>query len=161
MDKYHTLLKEYRAVLGSELPFVEKAAQLAGEIAALRAEAKKAVDDAAKREKKKVQAEYDEKISALEETLTIAKEAVWLYEKFGEGKYEDVPGLCKVASRAEIKEKNYSLTPGAYVGVAPVAVDGVNFAQRMSEIHRELLLLQTESDELMKAISKNMKEMGL
>ena len=85
------------------------------------------MEDAAKREKKKVQAEYDEKISALEEILTIAKEAVWLYEKFGEGKYDDIPGLCKVASRAEIKEKNYSLTPGAYVGVAPVAVDGVDF----------------------------------
>ena len=160
VGKYHALLKEYQAVLGS-LPFAEKEAQLAGEIAELRAEAKKAVEEAPKREKKKVQAEYDEKIAALEESLTVAEEAVWLYEKFGEGKYDDVPGLCKVASRAEIKEKNYSLTPGAYVGVAPVAVDGVNFAQRMGEIHRELLALQAESAELMKTISKNMKEMGL
>ena len=161
VDKYHNLLKEYQTVLGCELPFAEKAAQLTGEIAALRAEAKKTVEDAAKREKKKVQAEYDEKISALEEILTIAKEAVWLYEKFGEGKYDDIPGLCKVASRAEIKEKNYSLTPGAYVGVAPVAVDGVDFSQRMGEIHRELLALQAESNELMQTISKDMKEMRL
>ena len=161
VDKYHNLLKEYQTVLGCELPFAEKAALLTGEIAALRAEAKKSVEDAAKREKKKVQAEYDEKISALEEILTIAKEAVWLYEKFGEGKYDDIPGLCKVASRAEIKEKNYSLTPGAYVGVAPVAVDGVDFSQRMGEIHRELLALQAESNELMQTISKDMKEMRL
>ena len=160
VGKYHALLKEYQAVLSS-LPFAEKEAQLAGEIAELRAEAKKAVEEAPKREKKKVQAEYDEKIAALEESLTVAEEAVWLYEKFGEGEYQDIPGLCRVASRAEIEDKNYSLTPGAYVGVAAVEDDGVDFALRMGEIHRELLALQAESNELMQAISKNMKEMWL
>ena len=69
--------------------------------------------------------------------------------------------MCKMASRAEIAEKNYSLTPGAYVGVAAVEDDGVNFAHRMGEIHQELLKLQAESNELMQTISKNMKEMGL
>lgn len=88
-------------------------------------------------------------------------DAQWLYEKFGEGAYQDIPGLCKVASRAEIAEKNYSLTPGAYVGVAAAEDDGVDFAQRMAEIHRELIDLQAESNELMQTISKNMKEMGL
>ena len=39
--------------------------------------------------------------------------------------------------------------------------DGVDFAQRMVEIHEELLTLQAESNELMQTISKNMKEMGL
>ena len=39
--------------------------------------------------------------------------------------------------------------------------DGVNFEERMAEIHRELLSLQAESNELMDTISKNMKEMGL
>ena len=91
----------------------------------------------------------------------IINEAIWLYEKFGEGEYQDIPGLCKMASCAEIAEKNYSLTPGAYVGVAAVEDDGVDFAQRMGEIHRELLTLQAESNELMQTISKNMKEMGL
>jgi len=85
----------------------------------------------------------------------------WLKDKFGKGEYRDIPGLCKVASRAEIEEKNYSLTPGAYVGVAAVEDDGVDFVQRMGEIHRELLALQAESNELMQTISKNMKEMGL
>ena len=88
-------------------------------------------------------------------------ESLWLKDKFGEGEYQDIPGLCKMASRAEIAEKNYSLTPGAYVGVAAVEDDGVDFAQRMGEIHRELLTLQAESNELMQTISKNMKEMGL
>ena len=66
-----------------------------------------------------------------------------------------------MATREEIKEKNYSLTPGAYVGVAAAEDDGVDFAQRMAEIHRELLTLQAESNELMQTISQNLKEMGL
>ena len=98
---------------------------------------------------------------SIRECAEIAREAHWLYEKFGEGVYQDIPGLCKMASRAEIAEKNYSLTPGAYVGVAAVEDDGVDFAQRMGEIHCELLKLQAESNELMQTISKNMKEMGL
>lgn len=45
--------------------------------------------------------------------------------------------------------------------MAPVEDDGVNFEERMSEIHKELLALQEESNDLMNTISKNMKEMGL
>ena len=93
--------------------------------------------------------------------IIVAKEAVWLYEKFGEGEYKDILGLCKVASLTEIEEKGWSLTPGAYVGVAPVEDDGVDFEDRMLEIHRELLSLQAEANNLMDTISKNMKEMGL
>ncbi len=86
---------------------------------------------------------------------------LWLKDRFGEGEYKDVLGLCKLADRSDIAEKGYSLTPGAYVGVTPVADDGVDFAVRMAEIHSELLTLQAESNELMDTISKNMKEMGL
>ena len=160
VEKYRELLSQYTQVLG-DLPFADRAAQLADEIAELRANAKQAVEEAAKREKKKLQAEYDEKISALEETLTVAREALWLTDKFGEGEYRDIPGLCKAASLAEIEEKNYSLTPGAYVGVAAQEDDGVDFAQRMKEIHAELLTLQAQSNELMQTISRNMEGLGL
>ena len=47
------------------------------------------------------------------------------------------------------------------MGVAPVEDDGVNFEERMIEIHRELLSLQAESNLLMDTISQNLKEMGL
>lgn len=57
--------------------------------------------------------------------------------------------------------KGYSLTPGAYVGVAPIEDDGVDFHARMKEIHEELKQLQAQSNELMATISKNMEEMGL
>ena len=159
-EKYKALLQEYHEVLGSE-PYEDSKKQLEEQIQSLRAEAKAAVDNAEKRERKTVQAAYDERIKELEEKLTTAKEACWLYEKFGEGTYQDVLGLCKLASREEIKEKGYSLTPGAYVGVAPIEDDGVDFHARMKEIHEELKQLQAQSNELMSTISKNMEEMGL
>lgn len=53
------------------------------------------------------------------------------------------------------------MTPGVYVGVAPQEDDGVDFKERIQEIHKELLQLQKESNDLMDTISQNMKEMGL
>lgn len=92
----------------------------------------------------------------------IIKEAHWMTEKFGEGKYTDILGLCKAASRAEIKEKNWSLTPGAYVGVAPVDDgDDEDFAERMTEIHNELLTLQAEANTLMDTITANFEGLGI
>ena len=160
VDKYQQLLAEYRETLGDG-PFTEILSVLEDEQKELQRRAKIEVEAAGRKDKKRVQAYYDELIAEKAEAVTVAKEAVWLYEKFGEGAYQDIPGLCKMASRAEIAEKNYSLTPGAYVGVAAVEDDGVDFAQRMGEIHQELLKLQAESNELMQIISKNMKEMGL
>lgn len=160
-DKYKALLAEYHQALKSALPFSEIAEQLETELQNVKAEAKEAIDCASRKDKKRIEAEYQGQIQSLEQKLTVAKDAVWLYEKFGEGEYQDIPGLCKVASRTEIAEKNCSLTPGAYVGVATVEDDGVDFAQRMVEIHRELLKLQEESNGLMETISKNLKEMGL
>ena len=161
VDKYAALLNEYKTVLGSDKPFAEQVHELSESAKVLRQEAKKAVEVADKRDKKKTQSEYDEKIAEIMDQISVAKEANWLYEKFGEGTYADVLGLCKVATISEIEEKGWSLTPGAYVGVAPVEDDGVDFEERMAEIHRELLSLQAESNDLMDAISQNMKEMGL
>lgn len=161
IDKYRNLLDEYHTALHSEDSFEEIVHTLSEKLKALRKEAKDAVSAADKRDKKSTQAEYDERIAVLTDDLTIAKEAHWLYEKFGDGEYQDVLGLCKAATLEEIKEKGWSLTPGAYVGVAPIEDDGVDFEERMAEIHKELLSLQAESNDLMDTISQNMKEMGL
>lgn len=162
IDKYKSLLAEYRAVLGAAVSFEEVLSQLKAELKDLQKRAKIETEAADRKDKKRIQAEYDELIAAKNEEIIVAKEAVWLYEKFGEGEYQDILGLCKVESRAVIiEEKGCSLTPGAYVGVAPVEDDGVDFEERMTEIHRELLALQAESNDLMDTISANMKEMGL
>ena len=89
------------------------------------------------------------------------KEAIWLTDKFGDGEYKDIEGLCKVATKDEIAEKDYTLTPGAYVGVAAAEDDGVDFATRMKEIHTELEQLQEKSNDLMKTILDNWKKLGL
>lgn len=171
-EKYTALLDEYRDTLGSDKPFADKVNELSEKVKALRADAKKAVESVEKRDKKKTQEEFDKKLAELTDVITVAKEANWLYEKFGDGEYKDILGLCKVSYTTDeakgedkdgvsIEEKGWSLTPGAFVGAAPVEDDGVNFEERMSEIHRELLSLQAESNDLMDIISQNMKEMGL
>lgn len=95
-----------------------------------------------------------------EEIIETTKEAIWLTDKFGlDGDYQDVAGLCKIATIEEIKEKNYSLTPGAYVGVAAQEDDGVDFNERMTEIHAELIKLNEEANVLMKEINENWEKM--
>lgn len=160
IDKYQQLIEEYHSVLG-EGDFEEILHAQEDHIKELRSEAKAVADSAAKKDKKRIQAEFDEKIVEQKEQLTIAKEAVWLYSKFGDGEYQNVPGFCKISDKDEIEEKGWSLTPGAYVGVAPIEDDGVDFHERMGEIHNELLKLQDESNQLMDTISQNMKEMGI
>ena len=174
-DKYKALLEEYKSALKEMIAevgeealdavmddvFIDGLEVAMKHLKTLREEAKKAVEACDKKEKKKVQASWDEKIAAVEEIVEVVKEAHWIYSKFGEGKYEDISGLCKIAGIETIEGKGWSLTPGAYVGVTPIEDDGVDFAERMAEIHKELLELQAESNELMDTISQNMKEMGL
>ena len=160
VDKYRALVEEYAETLSGR-DFTAVLKQLEEQKATLTAEGKEAAAAAPRKEKKAVEADYAQKVAVVEESIQIAKESLWLTEKFGEGQYADIPGLCKVATLEEIKEKNYSLTPGAYVGVAPTEDDGVDFHERMTEIHKELLSLQEESNRLMETISKNWEEMGL
>lgn len=111
--------------------------------------------------KKDMQKALEEAKESFSELEVLLDEARWLTDKFGDGEYRNIPGLCYVASRKEIENKKWSLTPGAYVGVAPEKDDGVDFHDRMKEIHQELLSLQKESDGLMDAISKNLEDLGL
>ena len=112
--------------------------------------------------KKALENSGEELSAMIQGYIVVLQEADWLIEKFGiEGEYSDIPGLCKIASISEIEEKNWSLTPGAYVGVAEVHDDGVDFAARMQEIHAELLTLQQQSNELMDKITANFKELGI
>lgn len=160
VDKYQALVDEYAETLASQ-DFPAVLAKLEEKKTQLNAQAKEEIAQAARKEKKMIEAAYAESMDGLEELIQTAKEALWLTEKFGEGEYADIPGLCKVATLEEIEAKGYSLTPGAYVGVAPTEDDGVDFHQRMTEIHQELRALQEESNRLMETISKNWEEMGL
>ena len=148
-EKYRQLLQDYKAALGDTTVATAQEA-----IDHQKAEAKQLIADAPRKEKKRIEAEMNTQLAALEDTLETARQREWLVEKFGEGEYQDVLGLCKVATIQEIEEKNYSLTPGAYVGVAEQEDDGVDFHERMTEIHDQLARLNTEANALMTDILK-------
>ena len=153
-EKYQALLADYRRALGGT---TVASAQEA--LDKQKAEAKEAIANAARKDKKRIEAEQKTIQDALEDTLETARQHEWLTEKFGEGEYRDVLGLCKIATIQEIEEKNYSLTPGAYVGVAEAEDDGVDFHERMTEIHAELKRLNEEANVLMDEILKGWEEL--
>jgi len=103
-------------------------------------EAKKALlpRDLKKREKPTVR---DLAVDACKRAAYFIAQGHWLLSRFPHGLYEDVPGLCKAVTQAEIAANDYSLTPGRYVGVALNVEDndeGEAFRTRMLEIHSEL-----------------------
>ena len=153
-EKYQALLSDYRTELGD---ITVESAQAA--LDKQKAEAKEAIANAARKDKKRIEAEMKAIQDALEDKLETARQYEWLTKKFGEGEYKDVLGLCKIATIQEIEEKNYSLTPGAYVGVAEAEDDGVDFHERMTEIHAELKRLNDEANVLMSEILKGWEEL--
>ncbi len=80
-------------------------------------------------------------------------------EKFPDGKYADVAGLCKVASIAEIEAQGWSLNPGRYVGVAERAADDFDFVERITELNEELERLNAEARVLEDRISENVAKL--
>jgi type I restriction enzyme M protein len=82
-----------------------------------------------------------------------------LLGSFPEGKYVDVPGLCKVATIREIEEQGYSLNPGRYVGVAEGEKDDFDFKERLEELNEELEILNIEALDLQQLISVSASEL--
>ena len=140
--------------------YAELKQRVEDQIGQTKACAKSAESFIEKRKVKAMRQAGDSFIEFLNEFLTLINEREWLGSKFGEdGQYQDVLGLCKIATIQEIAEKNYSLTPGAYVGVAEQEDDGVDFHERMNEIHAELAKLNQEANTLMKEIQKSWEEL--
>ena len=75
--------------------------------------------------------------------------------QFPDGVYVDVPGLCKVATIAEIEAQGWSLNPGRYVGIAEREADAFNFVERLGELNEELEILNAEAHQLEERISEN------
>lgn len=77
-----------------------------------------------------------------------------------DGDYEDIKGFCKSASIEEVKNNEYILTPGRYVGIEDVEDDGVTFEEKMSALVKELEELFEESRNLEDDIKKNLGGIG-
>ncbi|MBW2000384.1 MAG: SAM-dependent DNA methyltransferase [Deltaproteobacteria bacterium] len=78
-----------------------------------------------------------------------------LAEKFPDGEYVDVPGLCSVATIEQIKAQGWSLNPGRYVGVADRDEGDFDFFERLAELNEELEILNAEGRELEERIAEN------
>jgi type I restriction enzyme M protein len=90
---------------------------------------------------------------------TEAGSAARMKEAFPQGRYGDVAGLCKVATRAEIAAQDWSLNPGRYVGVAPgQQVEDGEFKAKLETLQEELEGLNAEAAQLQARIAQNVAE---
>jgi type I restriction enzyme M protein len=103
----------------------------------------------------------EEEPGLLHETEYFYKQAHWLTNRFPEGIYTDVEGLCKVVTQKEIEAKDWSLSPGRYVGVDTTSEEDFDYEERLAEIHIELEGLNEEASALVNAIAENYKEMAI
>jgi len=97
---------------------------------------------------------------ALDYTFGGAEAEDKIKEVFGKKpRYEDVPGLCKVATRKEIEAQGWSLNPGRYVGVAPgEEISDEDFKEKLEELNEELETLNAQARELEATIARNVAE---
>ena len=101
----------------------------------------------------------EDELGLLHEVEYFYKQAHWLTSRFPDGKFIDVEGLCKVVTQKEIAAKDFSLSPGRYVGVDAAVDDGIDYEERLNEIHIELDGLNEEATQLANSISENYKEL--
>ncbi|NRP10098.1 MULTISPECIES: class I SAM-dependent DNA methyltransferase [unclassified Marinobacterium] len=81
---------------------------------------------------------------------------------FAAGTYEDIAGLCKVATFDEIEAQGWSLSPGRYVGTeSSNELSDVDFVAKISELSEEFSELNARSIHLSQQIETNLvKLMG-
>lgn len=77
-----------------------------------------------------------------------------------DGEYEDIKGFCKSATIEDIREHEYVLTPGRYVGIEDVEDDGIPFDEKMESMIAELAELFAKSRHLEDEIRKNLGGIG-
>ena len=77
-----------------------------------------------------------------------------------DGEYEDIKGFCKSASIEDIREHEYVLTPGRYVGIEDIEDDGIPFDEKMESMTAELAELFAKSRHLEDEIRKNLGGIG-
>jgi type I restriction enzyme M protein len=111
---------------------------------------------------KSLKAELEELHKEIKATEYFFSHIAWLHERFPEAKYEDVTGLCKLADLNEVKEQEYSLNPGRYVGVV-IEEDGKTeeeFIEEMLTLNDELNKLNKEAKELESVINHNIRQIA-
>jgi type I restriction enzyme M protein len=76
------------------------------------------------------------------------------------GKYQDRPGFARSATKREIEEHGYVLTPGRYVGAAEPDNDSETFNEKMAWLAAQLKQQLAESARLEELIRENLETLG-
>jgi len=112
--------------------------------------------------KKQVEEARDIVVNQLKLVRYFYHQVEWLVERFPDEKLRDVEGLVKLVEKEELKDNDWSLTPGRYVGVAPEEEDpDFDFNETMKTIHIELGELILQSSDLSKKIDENLKKLRI
>ena len=74
--------------------------------------------------------------------------------------YQDVPGFCKSAPLEDVRQYDYVLTPGRYVGVEPQEEDDEPFEDKMRRLAAEWREQVADTRRLDAAIEANLRSLG-
>lgn len=108
---------------------------------------------------KKLSKTQKEELNQFENYIKTIEEVRELWKQNFSNGYEDIQGLCKVATIDEIKEQGWSLNPGRYVGVEEIEEEDFDFKERLEEYNEELQILNKESKELEEQIEINIEKL--
>lgn len=82
-------------------------------------------------------------------------------QHFKNGKYQNVKGLCTVATVDEVASKEYSLHPGRYVEARESAIDETSLKEDITTMKNQLKELGVYSRDLEIEVFKNLEALGL
>lgn len=94
-----------------------------------------------------------------EEPELAGDENALLSERFPDGVYADVKGLCKVATIEEIEEQGWSLNPGRYVGTEVEELEDEVFEEKLAAAHAELRALGARARELEEGVDEVLEQL--
>lgn len=111
---------------------------------------------------KRLETERGAAVGQMRQAAYFEKQMAWLQDRFPEAELVAVPGLVRLVDRSELEEADWSLTPGRYVGVAPIEEDeDFDFAKTIKEIHIELVDLNNEAVELAATIQARLGSLAI
>lgn len=154
-DRLTTLLAKYEA---QAIDYSNQAFDQQLVVEKLKAE-KPEMDKELKRWEKQVEEVENAYKALLAKQQYFEAQIAWLNERFPAGAYEDVTGLCKAATLADIEEQDWSMNPGRYVGVV-IEEDGLTeeeFLAEMKERNQLFASLNNRANELKETIELNFK----
>ena len=107
--------------------------------------------------------QYIDKMAESEDKGYWQSKLDWVQEKFPNGEYLDIDGLCrvvKISGENSIESKDWSLSPGIYAGAEQELEDGEPFEEKMERLTTSLSEQFKKSHELEAEIKRALGGIG-